>query len=69
MAEASIAADGEAVRDLNSEADEIVAECGGNARDAVIALLARLHLVEHELALTKPVVSRGFSRGWHHRMH
>jgi hypothetical protein len=69
MAEAAIAADGEAVRDLNREADDVIAECGGNTRDALIAMIGRCHMLEAEVALTRPVVSYGFSRGWHHRQH
>jgi hypothetical protein len=32
-----------------------------------LALLGEVDRLEHELAVTRPVVSRGFSRGWHHK--
>ncbi|MEQ1950982.1 hypothetical protein [Mesorhizobium sp. CN2-181] len=38
----------------------------GDARAAIACLLAEIDRLEHELAMTRPVVSRGFSRGWHH---
>lgn len=46
--------------------DRVLAEFAGDARAAIVALLGEVNRLEHELALTRPVVSRGFSRGWHH---
>ena len=46
--------------------DQVLAEFAGDARAAIEALLGEVGRLEHELALTRPVVSRGFSRGWHH---
>lgn len=60
------AAAGEAVADLEAAADEAITLCGGDAREAVKALLVMNEHLERELALTRPVVSYGFSRGWHH---
>ena len=58
---------GEGVPDLDVTPDEAIALCGGDARAAVKALLALNGHLEHELAMAMPVVSYGFSRGWHHR--
>ena len=47
--------------------DQTLAEFAGDTRAAILALLGEVDRLEHELALTRPVVSRGFSRGWHHK--
>lgn len=47
--------------------EAIIAACGGDARAAVTALLIANDALEHELAFAMPVVSCGFSRGWHHK--
>jgi hypothetical protein len=65
--EPAMATAGEAVPDVETAADEAIALCGGDARAAVRALLVLNSDLEYELALTRPVVSYGFSRGWHHR--
>ncbi|AEH86629.1 hypothetical protein Mesop_2151 [Mesorhizobium opportunistum WSM2075] len=46
-------------------ADEAIAANGGDAREAVKALLAANATLEREVALWAPAVSYGFSRGWH----
>lgn len=48
-------------------ADEVIATCGGDAREAVKALLVANATLEREVALWAPAVSYGFSRGWHRR--
>lgn len=58
---------GEGVPDLDAAADEAISLCGGDAHAAVKALLVLNGHLEHELAMAMPVVSYGFSRGWHHR--
>ena len=58
---------GEALPDLEAATDEAISLCGGDARAAVTALLGLNNQLEEELALTRPVVSFGFTRGWHHR--
>lgn len=65
MTAAHPAPDGEAVPDLDSAADEVIALCGGDARAAVKALLVANGFLEHELELTRAAVSFGYSRGWH----
>ncbi|MER8668618.1 hypothetical protein NKH45_15615 [Mesorhizobium sp. M1156] len=47
--------------------DEVIAICGGDAREAVKALLVANATLEREVALWAPAVSYGFSRGWHRR--
>ncbi|MBZ9871598.1 hypothetical protein LB542_12115 [Mesorhizobium sp. BR1-1-9] len=47
--------------------DEVIATCGGDAREAVKALLVANATLEREVALWAPAVSYGFSRGWHRR--
>ncbi|MFI0844463.1 hypothetical protein [Mesorhizobium sp. IMUNJ 23232] len=46
--------------------DHVLSEFEGDARAGIEALLSEVGRLEHETALTRPVVSRGFSRGWHH---
>jgi hypothetical protein len=53
--------------DWEAATEETIAACGGNARAAVTALLITNDALERELALAMPVVSYGFSRGWHHK--
>ncbi|RWP83788.1 MAG: hypothetical protein EOR11_22665 [Mesorhizobium sp.] len=47
--------------------DEAIAACGGDAREAVKALLVANASLDREVALWAPAVSYGFSRGWHRR--
>ena len=67
MAEPRKAPGGAALPALEAAADEAIKACGGNARDAVIALLVLSDAMERELELTRVAVSSGFSRGWHRR--
>lgn len=53
--------------DLDMATDDAIALCGGDARAAVKALLVANNHLERELALTRPAVSYGFSRGWHRK--
>lgn len=53
--------------DWELAADEVIATCGGDAREAVKALLVANASLEREVALWAPAVSYGFSRGWHRR--
>ena len=46
--------------------DQVLSEFEGDARAVIDALLGEVNRLEYELAMTRPVVSRGFSRGWHH---
>ena len=48
-------------------AEAAIAACDGDLRAACRALAVALDEVETELLLTRAAVSRGFSRGWHHR--
>jgi hypothetical protein len=56
--EPATATAGEALPDLEAATDEAI---------SLRALLVHNGRLEHELALTRPVVSYGFTRGWHHR--
>jgi hypothetical protein len=47
--------------------DQAIEVCGGDARAAVKALLIANAFLEHELAMTTPAVSYGYSKGWHAR--
>lgn len=53
--------------DWNRAADETIAAYGGDAREAVKALLVANASLEREVDLWAPAVSYGFSRGWHRR--
>ncbi|MBZ9892307.1 hypothetical protein LB559_30720 [Mesorhizobium sp. BR1-1-3] len=53
--------------DWELAADQAIATCGGDAREAVKALLVTNASLEREVALWAPAVSYGFSRGWHRR--
>ncbi|MGE3364022.1 MAG: hypothetical protein AB7I34_11290 [Rhizobiaceae bacterium] len=54
-------------KELEQAVDEAVAACDGDPRAAVRALILANHYLEYELAMTRPAVSFGFSRGWHAR--
>jgi hypothetical protein len=54
-------------RELEAAADQAIATCGGDAREAVKALLVANASLEREVALSAPAASYGFSRGWHRR--
>jgi hypothetical protein len=50
--------------DWELAADEAIATCGGDAREAVKALLVANASLEREVALWAPAVRYGFTRGW-----
>jgi hypothetical protein len=47
--------------------DQAIGVCGGDARGAVKALLIANAFLKDELAMTTPVVSYGYRKGWHAR--
>jgi hypothetical protein len=49
--------------DLDAAADQAIAACGGNAREAVKALLVANDFLETELAELRAKVSKGYARG------
>ncbi|MBN9054217.1 MAG: hypothetical protein J0H80_10675, partial [Rhizobiales bacterium] len=51
-------------RDLERLADDAVAACGGNMREAVKALVADNINLQQELDFASLAMSFGFSRGW-----
>lgn len=51
---------------LEEAADEAIAACGGNARDAVKALIVANDFLEAQIEGLKADVSRGYARGYHH---
>jgi hypothetical protein len=51
------------VADLEAAADQAIAACGGDAREAVKALLVATDFMEAQLAELKASVSTGYSRG------
>lgn len=53
--------------DLEAACDEAIRICGGNSRAAIISLIVANNMLERELALTRPAVSYGYSRGWHRK--
>ena len=50
-------------RDLEGEADQAIAACGGDAREAVKALLVANGFLEAQLDELRKAVSTGYSRG------
>lgn len=56
---------GEAMSELELAAQQAIAAAGGDAVVALLNVLARNSVLEHELALSRVAVSSGFSRGWH----
>jgi len=48
---------------LEAAADEAIAACGGDAREAVKALIAANHFLETELEKLRASVSTGYARG------
>jgi hypothetical protein len=67
MTEPAKAAGGKALPDWDAAANEAIKICGGDARQAVIALLVLNDALERELERTRVAVSNGYSRGWHRR--
>lgn len=59
------APDGEAMS-IDATADALIAKHGG-ARAALKAVVAENEELKQAVAITLPVVSYGFTRGWHHR--
>ena len=55
------------VDEFEAATTQAIAECGGDARAAVKALLIVNAHLEDELAMTAPAVSYGYSKGWHKR--
>jgi hypothetical protein len=49
--------------DLNVAADQAIAACGGDAREAVKALLVALDFLEAQAAELRAAVSAGYARG------
>jgi len=48
---------------LEAAADHAIAACGGDAREAVKALIVASHFLEAQLAETRAAVSTGYARG------
>jgi hypothetical protein len=48
---------------LEAAADEAIAACGGDAREAVKALVVANHFLETELEKLRASVSMGYARG------
>ncbi|MBW5440804.1 hypothetical protein FXB41_40535 [Bradyrhizobium canariense] len=49
--------------DLETAADQAIAACGGDAREAVKALLVAIDFLEVEADELRTKVSRGYARG------
>lgn len=49
--------------DLELAADQAIAACGGDAREAVRALIVTVDFLDAQVAELRAVVSRGYSRG------
>jgi hypothetical protein len=48
---------------LEAAADQAIAACGGDAREAVKALIVANHFLETDLEKPKAAVSMGYARG------
>jgi hypothetical protein len=48
---------------LKAAADQAIAACGGDAREAVKALIVANHFLEADLEKLKSAVSTGYARG------
>jgi hypothetical protein len=51
---------------LDEAADQAIAACGGNARDAVKALIVANEFLEAQIEELQADVSKGYARGYHH---
>jgi hypothetical protein len=51
--------------ELDLAADQAIEACGGDAREAVKALLVANEFLENEIAELRGAVSKGYSRGRH----
>ena len=54
---------GPATDDIDAAADQAIAACGGDAREAVKALLVAIDFLEAEADELRTKVSRGYARG------
>lgn len=54
-----------ATGDLEAAADQAIQACGGDAREAVKALLVAIDFLEAQGAELRAAVSKGYSRGRH----
>ena len=50
---------------LDAATDEAIAACGGNARDAVKALIVANEFLEAQVEELRADVSKGYARGYH----
>jgi hypothetical protein len=51
---------------LETATDQAIAACGGNARDAVKALIVANEFLEVQVTELQAAVSNGYARGYHH---
>ena len=51
---------------LEAATDQAIAACGGDARDAVRALIVLSEFLEAQVAKLQADVSKGYARGYHH---
>jgi hypothetical protein len=51
---------------LEAATDEAIAACGGDARDAVKALIVANEFLEAQVEELRADVSKGYARGYHH---
>jgi hypothetical protein len=51
---------------LEAATDEAIAACGGNARDAVKALIVANEFLEAQVEELRADVSKGYVRGYYH---
>jgi hypothetical protein len=51
---------------LEEATDQAIAACGGDARDAVKALIIASEFLESRVAELEADVSKGYARGYHH---
>ena len=51
---------------LEAATDQAVAACGGDARDAVKALIVANEFLEAQAEELRANVSKGYARGYHH---
>jgi hypothetical protein len=63
MVEASSAGSQAESDQLEAAADQAIAECGGDAREAVKALIVANQFLETELEKLRAAVSMGYARG------
>ena len=54
---------GPATDDIDAAADQAIAACGGDAREAVKALLVAIDFLEAEADELRTKVSKGYARG------